>query len=118
MSNNPLLSHKILKLVEIFRETFDFNAIEFNMNEGQEKEFNSLWVSIEEELMWSPGILIYISDETERNAAQSMIKMIWSTMDSDEIFDEMTSGGYSGLSTYYDSPAFRRTIGASFSSTA
>lgn len=47
--------------------------------------------------MWSPGTLIYFPDETERKAAQAMINMSWRTMKTDEIFDEMTSGGYSGL---------------------
>lgn len=97
MSNNLSSSNRILRLVEIFRETFDLETKTFNMNSDQEKEFNSLWESVVEELVWSPGTLIYISDKTERKAAQTIIHMIWETMESNEIFDEITSGGYSGL---------------------
>ena len=60
MSNNLSSSNRILRLVEIFRETFDLETKTFNMNSDQEKEFNSLWESVVEELVWSPGTLIYI----------------------------------------------------------
>jgi len=97
MDNTLPLPERILSLLQIFRAAYDFENNSFNLNERQTTEFNSLWKSIVEDLMWSPGTLIYIADETERKAAQVIIDLIWKTEDIDEIFDEMTSGGYSGL---------------------
>jgi hypothetical protein len=97
MNDSLLLPDRILRLLQIFRDGYNFENKSFNLNEDQKIEFNSLWKSIVEDLMWSPGTLIHIEDETERKAAQIIIDLIWKTKDVDEIFDEMTSGGYSGL---------------------
>lgn len=97
MSDYLPLPERILRLLQIFTDKYDFESKTFNMDENQTNEFNSLWESVVEDLMWSPGTLIYIADETERKAAQVLIDLIWKTQDTDEMFDEMTSGGYAGL---------------------
>lgn len=97
MNNTFTLPERILSLLQIFRAGYDFENKSFNLNVRQKTEFNSLWKSIVEDFMWSPGTLIYIADEAERNSAQVIVDLIWETEDVDEIFDEMTSGGYSGL---------------------
>jgi len=97
MSDYLPLPERILRLLQMFRDGYDFENKSLNLNDNQRNEFNTLWKSIVENLMWSPGTLIHIADETERKAAQVLIDMIWKTQDTDEIFDEMTSGGYSGL---------------------
>src|SRR6266487_5813144 len=86
-----------VRLLEICRDKFDFESNIFNMTDAEEKEFNSLWKSIVEGLMWSPGTLIYIPNEAERKAAKVFIDVIWKNEDTDDIFDEITGGGYSGL---------------------
>lgn len=91
------VSERVLRLLQIFREKFDFENKVLDMDEDETNEFGSLYESIVEDLMWSPGTLIYIADESERRAAQTLIDMIWKTQDTDEIFEEMTSGGYAGL---------------------
>jgi hypothetical protein len=97
MSECFSLPERILNLLQIFRDGYNFENRSFNLNENQTSEFDSLWKSIVEDLMWSPGTLIHIADETKRKAAKVLIDLIWKTQDTDEIFDEMTSGGYSGL---------------------
>ncbi|MDZ7370261.1 MAG: DUF4145 domain-containing protein [candidate division KSB1 bacterium] len=91
------LPERILKLIQLIRDTYDFENNCMNMDENQSDEFESLWGSIVEDLMWAPGTLIYIEDENERKVTQSIINWIWDTTDSEEIFDEITGGGYSGL---------------------
>jgi hypothetical protein len=97
MNNSIPLPERILSLLQIFRDGYNSKNNSFNLNETQTTELNYLWKSIVEDLMWSPGTLIYIADETERKTAQVIIDMIWKNEDIDGIFDEMTSGGYSGL---------------------
>ena len=97
MSDYSPLSERISRLLQIFRDGYDFENESFKLNENQTSEFNSLWKSIVEDLMWSPGTLIHIANETERKAAQVLIDLIWKIQDTDEIFNKMTSGGYSGL---------------------
>ena len=97
MSDSQPFPNRVLRLLDIFRDKFDFENHIFNLTDAEEKEFNSLWKSIVEDLMWSPGTLIYIPDEAERKAAKVFIDMIWKAADADDIFDEMTGGGYSGL---------------------
>lgn len=97
MSEYLPLSERILKLLHTFRDGYDFENKSFNLKENQASEFNLLWKSIVEDLMWSPGTLIHIADEAKRKAAKILIDLIWKIQDAEEIFDEMTSGGYSGL---------------------
>ena len=97
MSDDQAFPNRVLRLLEICRDKFDFESNIFNMTDAEEKEFNSLWKSIVEGLMWSPGTLIYIPNEAERKAAKVFIDVIWKNEDTDDIFDEITGGGYSGL---------------------
>jgi hypothetical protein len=97
MSSSQPFPNRVLRLLDIFRDKFDFESNIFNLTDVEEKEFNSLWKSIVEDLMWFPGTLIYIPNEAERKAAKIFIDIIWKNEDTDDIFEEMTSGGYSGL---------------------
>ena len=97
MSNDLSLQQRILKLVDIFRNLINPENLDFNVPENMKEEFENLWESIEEDLMWYPGTLIYLKDKSELKTAQVVIDAIWSGLDRDEIFDEMTGGGYAGL---------------------
>ncbi|MBN1517043.1 DUF4145 domain-containing protein [Candidatus Sumerlaeota bacterium] len=97
MSEPLSLPDRILKLLQIFRVVYDFDNKSFNLKEDQASEFGTLWRSIVNDLIWSPGTLIYIPDETERKSAKRLIDLIWEIQDAEEIFDQMASGGYSGL---------------------
>ena len=97
MSKYLSLQERILKLVEIFRKSIDPKNLDFKVPENMKQEFENLWESIVEELVWYPGTLIYLKNKSELKVAQTIIDIIWSRLDKDEIFDEMMSGGYAGL---------------------
>ena len=91
------LENRILDLLRIYIKLLDAENQQINLSEDEKNEFNELWRSIIEDLMWEPGKLIYIKDSEKINAYKTMIDIIWKTHDSEEIFDELQSGGYSGL---------------------
>jgi Domain of unknown function (DUF4145) len=95
MNNTQPLPERILSLIQIFIAGYDFKKKNFSFDERQKTEFFSLWKSILEELVRSPGTLIILEDKTERKFAQEIIDRLWSLEDRDVIFDEITSGGYS-----------------------
>ena len=53
-----------------------------------------MWRSIEWDLLGSPGQLIYIQDESEMKAVQTILDIIWKSTYSEALFDEMTGGKY------------------------
>lgn len=52
---------------------------------------------IAEHLMWHPGELLYFEDSELMSDAKMAIEDLWKNVTFDELFDEMHSGGFSGL---------------------
>lgn len=94
---NTSLSDRILNLINLFRDSIDIENLKINIPSDKEDEFNKLWSSIIEDLMWEPGKLIYVSDPSELTAYKTIIDLMWRTLDTEDMFDELTSGGYGGL---------------------
>ena len=66
------------------------------IHEEVEKEFGKLWKSIKKDLLWSPGQLIYIKNESKRDAVRRVIDAIWSDVIDSELLEEIT-GEYSDI---------------------
>lgn len=87
------LFHLIEKIVEIKR-----NELESGEKSRTDLEkTGNLIEEIIDDLIWEPGTLIYFEDADFLRFAKKTVTSIWSDLDVDEMFDEMTSGGYSGL---------------------
>ncbi len=97
MPSSDRLSEQILKLMSLFRHNWDFATNSVKMDSKQESELEELWEDIVEYLIWFPGTLIFIADESERRFAQSLINFIWGRQSIDVTVDKILSGGYSGL---------------------
>ena len=97
MDINMSISQKIIELLKIFTKTYNPQKSSFDMHILDEKEFSSLWESIEEDLIQFPGNLIYFQDKSIMESAQFMIDIIWGNMNIDDIFDEMIGGRYTSL---------------------
>jgi|GEM_PF-7021362 hypothetical protein len=87
---------KINRLGELFADMIS-NPEVFNISSNKAEETNELIKEIVDYLVWFPGALFYDSDHTRLKRNEAVIKMLWLVVDSDEIFDELLSGGYSGL---------------------
>lgn len=100
------MCEKILRLIEIFSKHYDFHNNKFkDLSEDIENEFEELWKDIKEDLIWSPGTLIYFEDSIELEKAKAMIDLIYKTFDSEQIFDEIltwTSLGVNIIGNYAD----------------
>ena len=97
MNDNSPLASKILELINIFRKSFNSEKGTLEIPMELKSKFSSLHESILNDLVWSPGTPIYLNDPSELKAFQTAIDVIWENVDSKLLFEEMTSGGYSGL---------------------
>jgi uncharacterized protein YutE (UPF0331/DUF86 family) len=95
--NKSSLSDRIFNLIQLFRDSIDINDGNVNIPINKKDQFNELWNSIIEDLMWEPGKLIYINDPNELTSYETIIDIMWHTLDTEEMFNELTSGGYKGL---------------------
>jgi hypothetical protein len=95
--NNSSLEQRILDLLHLYIKLLESDTQGIVLAESDKNKFDELWRSIVEDLMWEPGKLIYVKNHSKTQAYKTMIDIIWKTHDSDEIFDELSSGGYSGL---------------------
>ncbi len=91
------LATHIMEMVKIFQKSINVEKGTLDIPEDLKEKFNSLYKSIFDELLWYPGTLIYMENPNELRAAQATMDLIWETVDADDIFDEMLSGGYGGL---------------------
>lgn len=91
------LSDRLLYLIQLFRESINDSNGAVDIPNNKKVKFNQLWNSIIEDLMWEPGKLIYINDPEKISAYETVIDIMWHTLDTEEMFNDLTSGGYSGL---------------------
>tara|TARA_R110002124_G_scaffold89692_1_gene229294 strand:+ start:8808 stop:9545 length:738 start_codon:yes stop_codon:yes gene_type:complete len=69
----------------------------FSLDEEKKERANELIKSISEYLISFPGTLIYESDAKKVQRNKAVIDLLWETVETDHIFDEIISGGYFGL---------------------
>ncbi len=89
------LQEKILSIVPIFIQLLRDEASD--SSEIDSEQFNELFESILEYLVWEPGTLLYFEDPDDIPRAKFVTELIWKNADNERIFEEMTEGGYSGL---------------------
>ncbi len=63
----------------------------------QYKRMQTLFDEVVEDLMWHPGRLIYFQDSKMMELGQSLVNFLWDGTDAGELWDELHSGGFSGL---------------------
>lgn len=90
------LANNVSKLTNLFIDIFTDRKSPA-MSDAKKIEASQLMQQIIEELIWSPGSLIYIKDQVALKQSKTVIDFIWETLDTDEIFNDITGGGCSGL---------------------
>lgn len=91
------IQEKILQFTELYGKLLkDVDGI-YEMSEEDKNIFNKLYEDILTQLLYSPGTLLYFKNPSEQKIAQTVINILYTNLDTDEIFDEITGGGYGGL---------------------
>ena len=91
------LRDDIARLIEIHDSISNAGGIsEEHLNQFQ-PELTRLKESIIEDLVRRPGLMVYIQDPVELQRAREAVDTLWDAISSDDIWDEVMSGGYGGL---------------------
>ena len=88
---------RVQRLVEIQREISAGGGISTEALEPYKAEHAELRRGVMDDLMWQPGSLIHLPDPVKLQEARKAVDMLWSQVSADELFDELHSGGFSGL---------------------
>lgn len=90
------IQEQIDELGDLFGEMLSDQEM-FKLDEAKRERTNKLMISIKEQVVSFPGRLIYEENPKKLKKNQAGIDLLWKTIDEDEIFDEIISGGYAGL---------------------
>lgn len=87
---------KIDRLGDLFADMLS-NPEMFDVSQDKKEETDKLIADIVDYLVWFPGALFFDGNHARLKRNEAVIEFLWIIVDSDEIFDELLSGGYSGL---------------------
>ena len=85
------IKNNIDKLLDIFPEFLANNRDGVN-KPILNKKMTTLIEKINNELVMSPGTMIYYSNKNKLECAQKLTSFVWDTLDPDEIFDNISTG--------------------------
>ncbi len=91
------LEKNIKKLLDLYRKIKNNGGISQEIFDEYLEDLQEIKYEIIDILMWSPGSLIHTNNIFDLNEAEEAISKIWDEVDTDQHFDEITSGGYGGL---------------------
>jgi len=87
---------KIDRLGDLFADMLSDPDV-FDVSAEKKEETNKLIEDIVDYLVWYPGALFYDENHARHKRNEVVIDLLWKIVDSDQIIDELFSGGYSGL---------------------
>src|SRR5690606_8045871 len=91
------LRDQIRRLIEIHTSVSQLGGISEGHLSTFEPELKGLKEWIIEDLVLRPGLMVYLEDPIELRQAREAVDTLWDTTSSDEIWDEIMSGGFGGL---------------------
>jgi hypothetical protein len=94
--NTKSLADNVSKLSSLFTDIFTEGQALMLSTSKMEEALN-LHHQIVEQLIWTPGALIYIEDKKTLQRSKAVMNFVWDSLDPDEIFSDVTAGEYSGL---------------------
>lgn len=91
------LESNVIEFTEIYRRIQQEGGISGSTFDKYEPQLKNLKRTIIEGLMWAPGSLIFIPDPMLMEDARNAMDELWDQVSAGELFEEITSGGMSGL---------------------
>ncbi len=95
MSKEDILN-KIDRLGDLFVDMMTDQEL-FQLSDEKKDETNSLMTEIIDYLIWFPGRLFFDENKSRQKRNKVVIDFLWITLEPNDIFDELLSGGYTGL---------------------
>lgn len=95
ISSEPIIQ-AIKRLVDLHKKYKAENVTANSFVEYSE-EAEGLAYEIVERLIWEPGKLLYFEDTALINDARKAVKDLWDSLPSNELWQEISSGGYKGI---------------------
>lgn len=82
-------------IVQLIKGAIDL--VEKGQSEDISKEYLEYAQEIVDKLIWNPGQLIHFEDPELIEKAKTALSIIWDNVDEEELFGEITGGGYGGI---------------------
>lgn len=95
VSSEPIIQ-TIKRLTDLHKK-YKMENITANSFIEYSKEAKGLAYEIIESLIWEPGKLLFFEDSILINDAKDVVKDIWESIPSEDLWNETLSGGYKGL---------------------
>jgi len=94
-----ILQKEVEELGDIFKEIGGSPDVK-KLDPSKIKRANELRYSIIDRLLWSPGQLVTSDKNSDTEWLEIVVNAVWDDLSENEIFDELHSGGYSGLLSF------------------
>lgn len=95
MSNHEIVD-KIDRLGDLFADIASETTM-FSISPEVKDETDKLMEEVVDYLVNSPGTLFYDNDHYRHKRSEAVVELLWKVTDSDEVFDQLLSGGSTGL---------------------
>jgi hypothetical protein len=95
ISSEPIIQ-AIKRLVDLHKK-YKTENITANSFVGYSEEAEGLAYEIIERLIWEPGKLLYFDDTALIVATKNAVKDLWDSLPSNELWEEISSGGFKGI---------------------
>ena len=93
-AKTPTIQERILDFANLFGRILTTSN---KISDEDKSLFEEIYQEIITELLYTPGMLLYYENTEDQKNAQALINYIYETLETNEMFDEITNGGYSGL---------------------
>ncbi|MEK0337105.1 MAG: DUF4145 domain-containing protein [Nitrosopumilus sp.] len=95
ISSEPIIQ-AIKRLVDLHKKYKTENTTA-NSFVGYSEEAEGLAYEIIEKLIWEPGKLLYFEDTALISDARNAVKDLWDSLPADELWEEISTGGFKGI---------------------
>ena len=91
------MEDNLLKYIDLLMKLYQSVIDKSKLADGESEEFNRVCGEIFEELIRNPGRIIYIESKEKKEAYKFAIERLFEIYSGEQIWDEILSGGYSGV---------------------
>lgn len=91
------MQQKIINFADLYLKYLKDATGKEKMTVDDKTSLEELYEDILSDLLQSPGTLIYFENNAEKELAQLVVDLLYNNLNTDEMFEKLTGGGYKGL---------------------